>query len=252
MTLLSVKDVSLRFGGIVALERVSFDVEQKQICGLIGPNGAGKTTLFNCISGIYVPDEGEILFNGYQLLKLPTHTIVKVGVSRTFQNLALFRSMTVLQNIMVGAHAFGRANFLTSLLPLPGVIKEENQLRQKALDVLELCGLKTLANAYTHSLPYPTLKRIELARAIISEPQLLMLDEPAHGLTHEEVLEFGDFIRSVQQQLGLTLLLVEHHMELVMRVSDKIVVLNSGRKIAEGHPEEIQKNEEVIDAYLGG
>ncbi|HTT10878.1 MAG TPA: ABC transporter ATP-binding protein [Burkholderiaceae bacterium] len=251
MPILSVNNVSVRFGGVVALDGVSFEVDARQIVGLIGPNGAGKTTLFNCLSRLYTPSQGEIRFNGTPLLPLRAHAIAGLGIGRTFQNLALFPRMTVAQNVMVGMHPRTRAGFVSSALRLGWVERENAASRRAALQLLDFLGLAALADRRAADLPFVLLKRLELARALAGEPSLLLLDEPAGGLNHDEVQELAALIRRLRDERQLTILLVEHHMGLVMQVSDKVVVLDFGRRIAQGPPAEVQRDREVLRAYLG-
>jgi branched-chain amino acid transport system ATP-binding protein len=249
--LLSIRDVAVRFGGVVALDGVSFEVRPGEVCGLIGPNGSGKTTLFNCISRIYRCDRGDIRFDGRSVLDLSRRAMAGLGLGRTFQNLALFRRMSVRENILVGHHCRMRSSFFDHALRLPLVRREEADAAREADALIEFLELDGVRDAPVDSLPFGTQKRVELARALAGKPKFLLLDEPAGGLNHSEVDGLRELIDTIRERFRVTVLLVEHHMNLVMRISDRVIALDFGRKIAEGTPDEVQAHPDVARAYLG-
>ena len=249
--LVSIRDLSVVFGGVRALDGVSFDIRQGQIVGLIGPNGAGKTTLFNCLSRLYQPQGGDIAMSGESILRRPPHRISEIGIGRTFQNVALFPTLSVRDNIRVGTHAISSGNLVSDALNLGGARRRQQELDVQIHEIVAFLELGDCIDLAAGGLPFGTQKRVEVARALAAQPKLLLLDEPAGGLNHEEVYALGALIRRVRDKLGVTVLLVEHHMGLVMSTADHVVTLNFGRKLAEGTPGEIQSNRSVIDAYLG-
>ena len=249
--LLNVEELSIRFGGILALDSVSFSVEKGEIFSIIGPNGAGKTTVFNCITRVYEPIQGSIMVKGRDLMSMQPHQVISQGVARTFQNLELFATMTVMDNLLVGQHSRLPYNILQAVFRLPKASDQEKTGIIRALEVLEFLGLSIYKDTPAASLPYGIKKRVELARAMVSRPDLLLLDEPAAGLTNEEVSTLAGVIRDLRDNQGLTILLVEHQMNLVMEVSDRVCVLDFGRKIAEGPPAQVRKDPAVVQTYLG-
>ncbi len=252
--LLEVRGVTKRFGGLTALNAVDFDLEEGHIASIIGPNGAGKTTFFNIITRLYRADSGDVRFQGRSLLRVPAHEIVSLGIARTFQNVELSTRMSVLDNVLLGCHnklATNPANFLLAGLGWPGLNGAERGAVAEAEEMLEFVGLSGFGSRVVQGLPFGVLKAVELARALVAKPRLLLLDEPAGGLNATEVAELGRLIKRINQELKLTVLVVEHHMNLVMAISDKVVVLDFGCKIAEGTAREVQADKAVIEAYLG-
>ncbi|HZN77526.1 MAG TPA: ABC transporter ATP-binding protein [Micromonosporaceae bacterium] len=249
--LLRIDDLTLRFGGLRVLDRISMSVPQGIVCGLVGPNGAGKTSLFNCVSGLYRPDSGTILIGGVDALAVPPHGLPALGLARTFQHAWLDATATVLDNVLVGGHTRIRGGPFSLALRLPFVGRDEARLRRRALELLEYLDLGYAADRLAGSLPFAVAKRVEIARALLAEPRLLMLDEPAGGIAHAEVDALAGMILRLRTELGLTILLVEHHMGLVSAVTDRVVALVEGRKVAEGSAAQVREHPAVVEAYLG-
>lgn len=251
MALLEIDDLTVRFRGIAALDGAGLHVEGGSLVGLIGPNGAGKTTVFNCLTRLYEPERGRVSYDGHDLLQVPVHALAAHGIARTFQNLGLFPSLSVRENVMVGGHHRGHAGFATAPFRTRRLRREEAALAERADALCARLDLTDVADRPPHGLPYGTLKRVELARALASEPRLLLLDEPANGLSHAEVDELADVIRGVRRDFALTAVVVEHHMGFVMGLCDPVVCLHLGRVIAEGPPDVVKRHPDVVEAYLG-
>lgn len=252
MSVLNLNNVTMRFGGVTAVNNLNLNIEKGEIVALIGPNGAGKTTAFNLITGVYTPTEGKIGFLNADITgKLPSN-IAKLGIGRTFQNIRLFKDLSVYENVIIAQHLHIKSNFVSAVLRLPGYMKEEKKMREKTDFLLEKLELSEYKNYKSSSLPYGKQRRLEIARALATDPKLLLLDEPVAGMNPQETMELGEFIGQIKEEFDLTVLLIEHHMDMVMEISDRIYVLDFGNKIAEGTPMEIQNNQRVIAAYLGG
>lgn len=252
MALLEVKNLTKHFGGLTAVSDVTMELDEGELVGLIGPNGAGKTTLFNLLTGVYVPSEGIVTLDGHVLNNKAPYKIASLGLSRTFQNIRLFKDMTVLENVLIGMANHQPSHFLASLLRLPAYYKSEEQLKQKAMKLLSIFHLEGEADTLAKNLAYGQQRHLEIVRALATEPKILFLDEPAAGMNPQETAELTDLIRQIKNDFGITIILIEHDMNLVMDVTERIYVLEYGRLIAHGTPEEIKNNKRVIEAYLGG
>jgi len=251
MNILEVKNLSISFGGLRAVDKLNLEVKRGEIRGLLGPNGAGKTTLFNLVTGVYTPDEGNMFFNGVDLTKLKPYQIAELGISRTFQNLEIFNLMSVLENVMVGMHYHLKTGFFGSCLNLGRAKREEGEARKKAFEILKFIGLEEFCDRPASNLSFGQQRLLELARTLAMEPKIMLLDEPAAGIHPNKIVEIDNLLKKLRDEMGITIIVVEHVLKLVMSISDKITVLDNGYKIAEGKPEEIKDDKRVIEAYLG-
>jgi len=251
MSVLKLENITMKFGGVVAANDINIDVEKGKIVALIGPNGAGKTTAFNVVTGVYTPTIGNVYLNDEKITGLAPDKITKKGIARTFQNIRLFKDLTVLDNILIATHLNIKSNFLSSAVRMPWAKKEETQMREKSEMLLDKLGLLGIKNEISSSLPYGEQRRLEIARALATDAKVLLLDEPAAGMNPHETMKLTEFIRTIRDEFNLTVFMIEHHMDLVMEISDKIYVLDFGHIIAEGSSDEIKNNPRVIEAYLG-